>query len=327
MNEIGLLRFEPYFKRVLWGGRRIRSFKGMSPNNDSIGESWEISGLEGNESVVSEGRFVGVRIDDLLRQHGNEILGERLFSIYGNKFPLLVKFIDASKDLSIQVHPDDRLARARHSCWGKTELWYTISAEKGSYIYSGMIESITPQQLKEHVGNNTLSSVLAKFYPTKGDLFYLPAGRIHSIGAGNLILEIQQTSDITYRVYDYDRTDINGKKRELHTELALDAIDYRVHEDYMRHITPIPDREIVMKECPFFAATLLTLTRAHRIKVARYDSFRIVIIIAGEGTLSDDSGNMVSVRQGETILIPAAAKWVEAKPRLSQLEMVTAYVQ
>ena len=327
MNEVGFLRFEPYFKRVLWGGQRIRPFKGLTPDDEPIGESWEISGLEGYESVVAEGKFNGQRIDELLGQFGKEILGERLYRIFGNKFPILVKFIDASKDLSIQVHPDDRLARARHSCWGKTELWYTISSDTGSYIYSGLLESITPQQLKEHVANNTLSSVLAKFYPNKGDLFYLPAGRIHSIGAGNLILEIQQTSDITYRVYDYDRTDINGKKRELHTELALDAIDYRVHEDYMRHITPISDREIVMKECPFFSATLLTLTRSHRIKVARYDSFRVVIAVSGEGVLTDDSGNQIKIRQGETVLVPASAKWFEAKPMSMQFDLVTAYIQ
>ncbi len=327
MSELGFLRFEPYFKQVLWGGQRLRPFKGLEPDDNPIGESWEISGLEGYESVVSNGQFKGKRIDTLLKEYGNDILGERLYRLFGNKFPLLIKFIDAAKDLSIQVHPDDRIAKRRHKCWGKTELWYTLDPQGDAYLYSGLLESITPEQLKQHIEQNTLSNVLAKFYPSRGDLFYLPAGRIHSIGAGNLILEIQQTSDITYRVYDYDRTDKDGKKRELHTDLAVDAIDYRVHEDYMRHISPKSDREIVMKECPFFTATLLSLTRSHRVKISRYDSFRIVIATAGKGQIVNDTCNVVDIRQGETILIPATTKWIDIRPEAENLEIVTAYIQ
>ena len=327
MSEVGILRFEPYFKQVLWGGHRIRPFKGMEADEKPIGESWEISGLEGFESVVSDGKFKGERIDSLLEKYGADILGERLSHSFGNKFPLLIKFIDAEKDLSIQVHPDDRLAKHRHGCWGKTELWYTLDHVGNACLYSGLLESITPEQLKQHIENNTLASVLAKFHPTRGDLFYLPAGRIHSIGAGNLILEIQQSSDITYRVYDYDRTDKNGKKRELHTELAVGAIDYRVHEDYMRHVRPKSDREIVMKECPFFTATLLQATRNHRIWISRYDSFRIVIAISGKGVITDDIGNSASIRQGQTLLIPASTRWIDLIPEPSGLEVVTAYVQ
>ena len=220
MSELGFLRFEPYFKQVLWGGQRLRPFKGLEPDDNPIGESWEISGLEGYESVVSNGQFKGKRIDALLKEYGNDILGERLYRLFGNKFPLLIKFIDAAKDLSIQVHPDDRIAKRRHKCWGKTELWYTLDPQGDAYLYSGLLESITPEQLKQHIEQNTLSNVLAKFYPSRGDLFYLPAGRIHSIGAGNLILEIHQTSDITYRVYDYDRTDKDGKNRVMRVVIS-----------------------------------------------------------------------------------------------------------
>ena len=197
MSNLGPLRFKPYFKTVLWGGSRIASFKGVPPLNEPVGESWEISGLDGFVSVVSEGKYAGMTIEELIANFGGELRGRKVHRIYGNTFPLLIKFIDASKDLSIQVHPDDTLARERHGCWGKTELWYTLDPEPGAYIYSGLQASTTPEQLQKHIENNTFSDVLAKFTPNRGDLFYLPAGRIHSIGAGNLILEIQQTSDIT----------------------------------------------------------------------------------------------------------------------------------
>ncbi len=327
MSNLGPLRFKPYFKTVLWGGSRITSFKGIEPNNEPIGESWEISGLEGFESLVSEGELSGKSIDKLLEERGDEILGRRIHRIYGNKFPLLIKFIDAAKDLSIQVHPDDTLAAERHNCWGKTELWYTLDPQPGAYIYSGLQASITPSLLKQHIANNTFSNVLAKFTPQRGDLFYLPAGRIHSIGAGNLILEIQQSSDITYRVYDYNRTDLSGKKRELHVDLALDAIDFRVHEDYMRHIEPLINREIVLKECPFFTATLITLDTNIRLKVSRYDSFRIIIATRGQGAIKDNAGNETSIRQGETLLIPASTRWIDIIPQSEDIEIVTAYIQ
>ncbi len=327
MNNIGPLRFKPYFKPVLWGGSRIASFKGIEPNDEPVGESWEISGLEGFLSCVAEGEYAGETIESMLHKYGNDILGRSNYRIYGDKFPLLVKFIDASKDLSIQVHPDDFLARERHGCWGKTELWYTLDPEPGAYVYSGLQSSITPSQLKEHISNNTFSDVLAKFAPRRGDLFYLPAGRIHSIGAGNMILEIQQTSDITYRVYDYNRIDLNGKKRELHIDLALDAIDFRVHEDYMRHIEPLVNREIVLKECPYFTATLITLDSRMRLQIARYNSFRIIVVTRGNGDIVDNMSNRMAVRQGDTILIPANTRWIDIVPQSVDIEIVTAYIQ
>lgn len=327
MSNLAPLRFKPYYKQVLWGGNRIASFKGIEPHNSPVGESWEISGLDGFLSVVAEGPYSGRTIEQLLDELGDEILGRKIHRLYGNTFPLLIKFIDASKDLSIQVHPDDILARERHGCWGKTELWYTLDPEPGAYIYSGLQSSITPEQLQQHIEDNTFSDVLAKFTPRRGDLFYLPAGRIHSIGAGNLILEIQQTSDITYRVYDYNRTDLNGCKRELHIDLALDAIDFRVHEDYMRHIEPLVNREKVLKECPFFTATLINVDSRFRLQVARYNSFRIVIATRGNGAIIDNNGNETSIRQGDTLLVPASTRWIDIVPHSDSLEVVTAYIQ
>lgn len=312
---------------MLWGGNRIASFKGIPPLNEPIGESWEISGLVGFESKVAEGELAGKRIDEILSSYGETVLGQRLYRLYGNKFPLLIKFIDASKDLSIQVHPDDTLAAERHGCWGKTELWYALEPLDGAYIYSGLRSSITPNQLKAHLDNNSFSDVLAKYYPQRGDIFYLPAGRLHSIGAGNLLLEIQQTSDITYRVYDYNRIDVNGKKRELHIDLAFDAIDFRIHNDDMGHINPMTNRETVLKECPFFSSSLILIDKRFRLQVARYDSFRIAIATKGNGRITDNHGNEISIRQGNTILIPAATQWIDIFPHSDSLEIVTAYIQ
>ncbi len=328
MSKIGLLKFTPYYKTVLWGGNRIAQLKGLPPMDEPIGESWEISGLEGCESTIAEGCYEGEGIQSLLLEFGDKIMGRRLHRRYGHKFPLLVKFIDADKDLSIQVHPDDNLAEERHNCWGKTELWYTLESRPGAYIYSGLQESITPEELKEHIANNTFGEVLARFTPQRGDLFYLPAGRIHCIGAGNLILEVQQASDITYRVYDYNRTDKNGKKRDLHIDLALDAIDFRVHEDYMRHVESKDNREVVLKECPFFTTTLISVTTTFRLQIARYDSFRIVTATSGNGKIVDNDGNVTTILQGDTILVPAETKWVDITPAEgSRLEIVSVYVQ
>lgn len=326
MAALGLLKFEPYNKPVLWGGNRILELKGELPHSEPIGESWEISGLQGNETSVAEGEYKGVSINRLLEMRGEELLGKRLYRRYGNEFPLLVKWLDAEKDLSIQVHPDNRMAAERHGCCGKTELWYVLESMPDAYIYSGLTSSISPQQLQEHIANNTLVDVLAKFYPRRGDLFYIPAGRIHSLGAGNLVLEIQQTSDITYRVYDYNRTDLNGNKRMLHVEDAMAATDFRVHEDYLHHVEPLDNREKVLKECPYFTATLISLTTTMRLPIARYDSFRILVATRGKGVVTDDAGNSMPISQGYTLLVPASAKWVDIEPE-GELEVVTAYIQ
>ncbi len=326
MATLGLLKFAPYYKPVLWGGNRISELKGLPAPSEPIGESWEISGLKDNETCVADGEYRGISINKLLEVRGEDLLGRRLYRRFGNEFPLLIKWLDAEKDLSIQVHPDDRMAWEKHGCFGKTELWYVLDSMPDAYIYSGLTVSIIPEQLSEHVANNTLIDVLAKFNPRRGDLFYIPSGRIHSLGAGNLVLEIQQTSDITYRVYDYNRTDFNGNKRMLHVEDAMAATDFRVHEDYMYHVEPLNNREKVLKECPYFTTTLISLTSAMRLPIARYDSFRIIVATKGQGTITDDNGNKADISQGHTLLVPASTKWVDIVPD-GELEVVTAYIQ
>ncbi len=327
MSNICPLRFNPILKSVLWGGTKIASFKGIPSLDSQIGETWEISGLKGFETNVVDGEFAGISINKLLELHGEQILGKRLSDKYGVHFPLLIKFIDAAQDLSIQVHPNNEIALKRHNCSGKTEFWYMLESKDDAIIYSGFKTPTTQSELRNRVANNTLTDILARFSPRRGDTFYLPAGQIHSIGAGNLILEIQQSSDITYRVYDYNRTDLNGKKRELHTELAIETIDYQTHNEYYKHYEPLLNQETEINKCEFFVTTLLKAEKKYRINISDKDSFRIIIVTAGNGLLNDSFGNSLSIKQGEVILIPASTEWAELSPENNSLiEVVTTYI-
>lgn len=327
MCKIKPIKFNPILKSVLWGGSRIASFKSIEPFDSPIGETWEISGLEGYETKVSEGEFIGKSISEILRSHGALILGQRLHKKCGDRFPLLIKFIDAAQDLSIQVHPNDEVASARHNCCGKTELWYMLESDRNAIIYSGFKTPTTLEEFRNHVNDNTLTNVLARFSPSRGDIFYLPAGRVHSIGAGNLLLEIQQTSDITYRVFDYNRTDFNGQKRELHTELAIETIDYQVYDEYCQHTIPSLNKEVEINRCEYFVTTLLKVDSISRIKISEFDSFRIIIVTQGNGLLLDNNGNRCELYQGDVLLVPASTHWIDIKAVEGTLiEVVTTYV-
>ena len=307
-------KFRPLLKQTLWGGERIVPFKGIASGPGRVGESWELSGVAGSESVVAEGPLAGVSLPELVGRYRGALVGEANYARYGREFPLLVKFIDARQDLSIQVHPDDRLAAERHGGRGKTEMWYVVDAEPGARLRSGFSRSVTPAEYEAHVAGHTITDVLREYEIRPGDLFFLPAGRIHSIGAGAFIAEIQQTSDITYRIYDFGRTDADGRMRELHTELAKDAIDYRVLDDYRTHYEPAQDTRVELVSCPYFTTSLYDLTRPETLDLASLDSFVVAICIEGRGTLTDDSGAAVPVHQGETVLIPASARSLAFTP-------------
>ncbi len=297
-------KFVPYLKSVLWGGEQIAPFKGLETEQTSIGESWELSGVPGYESVVAEGPDKGLTMSELIDKHRARLVGNRVFEKYGLTFPLLVKIIDAKQDLSVQVHPDDELAKVRHDSFGKTEMWYIINSAPGARIYAGLEQEITPDDYTRLVADKTIMSVVAAHDSHAGDLFFLPAGRIHAIGAGNLLAEIQQTSDITYRVYDFDRKDANGNTRELHTELAKDAIDYKVYpeykSDYDRHAKGVVD----LVECEYFDVKRLVVEEQEDILCGK-DSFTIVMCLEGEAIINCDNETSVSVCRGETILVPA----------------------
>jgi len=297
------LTFAPLLKEVIWGGSDIRPFKGLEPDDKKIGESWEISHVDDNFSIVAEGALAGKNLDELIDLYGERLVGKSVQERFGHRFPLLIKFIDARDYLSIQVHPDDELGMKRHNSFGKTEMWYVINAAPKAKLYSGFAVQSSPEDYVRRIEEGTIVDALAEYEVHPGDVFFLPAGRVHAIGAGCFIAEIQQTSNITYRIYDYDRTDAAGNKRELHTELAKDAIDYRLEKDYRTAYTP--DQPVHLVECQYFETNLLDLTQPISRDWSQLDSFVIYICMEGKVTLRDAQGNEVSLHQGQSVLVPA----------------------
>ena len=278
----------------------------MQTDQHNIGESWELSGVKGNESVVANGPLAGHTITELACEYKEVLLGKKVYEATGTEFPLLIKFIDARDDLSVQVHPDDTLAGKRHNgSKGKTEMWYVVQADEGAHLMAGLSRQTTPQEYESKVNDNTVTEILKDYKVREGDTFFIPAGRVHSIGKGCLIAEIQQTSDITYRIYDFGRLGLDGKPRELHTELAKDAIDYTVLDDYRTHYPQVTDSENTLVSCKYFTTSLFDLSQSVTKDIASLDSFLIAICIDGQGTISDGHGNTIQIRKGETILLPA----------------------
>lgn len=321
-----MYKFQPILKSTIWGGEKIVPYKHIASDQKQVGESWELSGVKGSESVVAGGPEAGTTLPGLIARHGAALLGKANAERFGQEFPLLIKFIDARQDLSIQVHPNDALAWERHKSKGKTEMWYVVDADEGARLRSGFAKQVTPAQYEASVEDNTITDLLAEYEIHPGDLFFLPAGRVHSIGAGAFIAEIQQTSDITYRIYDFNRKDANGNTRELHTELAKGAIDYTVLPDYRTHYEPAQDTRVELVSCPYFTTSLYDLTEALTIDYSALDSFVVVICVEGKGTICDDSGNEMPIHQGETVLLPATVKSLRAVPGGS-LKMLTSYIK
>lgn len=326
-----MLKFEPILKSVLWGGEKIASYKGIATDLHRIGESWELSGLPENCSVVAEGPDRGMRLDALLAREGGRLLGKANYARFGNEFPLLVKFIDAQQDLSIQVHPNDALAAELHGArHGKTEMWYVVSADADARLKVGFRREVSPAEYEAAVANHTIADLLADYRVEEGDLFFLPAGRVHAIGAGSFVLEIQQTSDITYRIYDYGRLGVDGRPRELHTELAKRAIDFTVQDDYRTPYEAVRDRAVPLVRSPYFTAMLFELTAAQTLDLAWLDSFVVAVYTAGAGFLRDDRGERMPLRRGETVLVPASARCLTFEPAADASEpfrLLTGWVE
>jgi mannose-6-phosphate isomerase len=298
-------KFEPILKEIIWGGDEICRFKNIQPQRSGIGESWEISHVKDNVSVVANGSLKGKSLEELIETYGEKLLGRPVIDRFGTTFPLLIKFIDARDSLSIQVHPDDELAKKRHNSFGKTEMWYIIQASKDAFLYSGFAHAITPEQYVHSLEDDTFMNYLQKHEVQAGDVFFLPAGRVHAIGAGCFIAEIQQTSNITYRIYDYNRKDAQGNPRELHTELAKDAIDYKVYPDYKLQY-PAGERETEpLVACPYFTTELIDAKKGREIRRTHKDTFSIYICMKGKVNLTDKQGYSLTLKQGETVLVPA----------------------
>ncbi len=320
------LKFEPILKTIVWGGEKIAPYKGIETEQKHIGESWELSGVAGNESVVADGPLKGKTIAQLVKEYKADLVGKHVYENTGDEFPLLIKFIDALSDLSIQVHPNDELAAKRHNgSKGKTEMWYVVDAEPGAHLLSGLTEKITPEQYAAKVADGTITDVLARYEVHPGDVFFLPAGRIHAICGGCFIAEIQQTSNITYRIYDYGRLGLDGKPREVHTELAKDAIDYTVYPDYRTHYEPRQNEEQEVVSCKYFTTSIYDLTLPYAKDLSEIDSFLVVMCLTGSGAIEVD-GEEVPVHQGETVLIPAAADDICFVPDGS-MKVLTSYIR
>ena len=320
------LKFEDILRPMIWGGEEISRFKQLPEVHPGIGESWEISQVGDRISVVSEGEDKGKTITELIKRDGANLLGKHVAARYADKFPLLIKFIDAHDNLSIQVHPNDELAMTRHNSFGKTEMWYVIDAKPGAGLYSGFSKQITPAEYVERIKNNTITDVLQEYEIHPGDVFFLPAGRVHSIGAGSFIAEIQQTSDITYRIYDFNRKDANGKTRELHTDLAREAINYEVLDDYRTKYEPLKDEPVELVACTYFTTSLYDMTEEISCDYSELDSFVIFICMEGSCKMRDNEGNELTVSAGESILLPATTQDITITPEGGNVKLLETYV-
>ncbi|MBQ9201744.1 MAG: class I mannose-6-phosphate isomerase [Bacteroidales bacterium] len=311
------LKFEPILKEVIWGGERICAYKSLAGKGDGIGESWEISQVENHVSLVSEGPLRGRSLSELIAMDATGLLGARVRARFGDRFPLLVKFIDAKRDLSVQVHPDDAAARRHHgpSASGKTEMWYVLESETDSELVTGFSKDIDLEEYKQRIAEDSIEEVLHREHPAGGDVYFIPPGCVHAIGKGILLAEIQQSSDYTYRLYDYNRVDSDGRRRELHTDLAAEVLDYSRNTDSRIRYQRAVNQAVTLADCPYFTTNLLELNAeagpeaVHRDLLA-LDSFVICICTEGSARLvclaEGASGKKETVlRQGETVLIPA----------------------
>ena len=314
------IKFNPLLKSTLWGGDKIIPFKHLNDATENVGESWEISGVKGNETIVSEGEYSGVSVGELVTKLKEKLVGEENYRRFGNEFPLLIKFIDARQDLSIQVHPTDEIAHKQGKERGKTEMWYLMKSEAGAKLYSGLKKQITPEEYKAMVEDDTICDALAQYEVQAGDVFFLPAGRIHAIGAGCFLAEIQQTSDVTYRIYDFKRKDKNGNYRELHTKEAAESINYTVSEDYRTHYTPVKNEGVELVSCPYFTTAVYDLDEGMTLDYADLDSFVILIALEGKATLTTDEGDTLTFEAGETILLPATTQTIRTEGTIKFLE-------
>ena len=305
------LKFLPLFKNVIWGGNRLKNYGFRYDPLPNCGEVWALSSVEGHESVIANGFLEGNTLNEAIEIYMGDLVGDRIYNRFGTEFPLLVKMIDAARDLSIQVHPDDDLARRRGMPQGKTEMWYVVEAEKGSTLISGFRHDTTPEEYTAALNGGHLMDLLHSEQPEPGDVYFIPAGRVHALGKGLLVAEIQQTSDCTYRIYDYDRVDKDGHKRQLHTVEAMDAIDFsgiqgHAHTSYSARL----NESTTIAACPYFNTRILPFDTPIRKNLEDHDSFVLYLCVEGIAAVKS-AGIVVPMHAGECVLVPATADQVE----------------
>ncbi|WP_281324235.1 type I phosphomannose isomerase catalytic subunit [Flavobacterium sp. IMCC34518] len=317
-SKIYPLRFEAILKERIWGGEKLKTILNKPITSNITGESWELSTVEGDVSVIANGEYKGKALSELINEFPNEILGTVVYKRFGSQFPLLFKYLDAREDLSIQVHPNDELAKKRHNSFGKTEMWYIMQADDDARIIVGFKDNSNPEEYLKHLKDNTLVSILDDVKVKPGDVFFLETGTVHAIGAGLLVAEIQQTSDITYRLYDFDRKDANGNTRELHVDLALDAINYKkvnTNKEYFKEVNQ--SNNIVA--CPYFTTNFIPLENDKKVENTGL-TFTVYMCIEGAFEIEYDAVTY-SYRKGDTVLVPAAMKSYDLRGKASILEI------
>ena len=314
------LKFNALLKSTLWGGDKIIPFKHLDVKQNNVGESWEISGVPGNETVVSDGPYAGKKLNELVAELKGELVGEDNYKRFGDEFPLLIKFIDARQDLSIQVHPTDEIAHRQGKERGKTEMWYLMDSDKDATLLCGLKKQITPEEYAQMVADDTICDAIARYNVKEGDCFFLPAGRIHAIGTGCFLAEIQQTRDVTYRIYDFKRKDKNGNYRQLHTKEAAESINYTVESNYRTEYTAAKNQGVALVQCPYFNTAVYDLDEPMTIDYSELDSFVILIGLKGNASITDNEGNTFTLQAGESVLIPASTKELKVDGAIKFLE-------
>jgi mannose-6-phosphate isomerase len=318
------IKFKPILKEKIWGGNKLKNILNKNSDREDLGESWEISGVKGDISVVQNGALKGQTLNALLEEYKEGLIGKKNFKKFGAEFPLLIKFIDAKTELSVQLHPHDDIAKKRHNSFGKTEMWYIMQADEGAEINVGFKKSISKEEYLEHLNSGKITELLNFEKVEKGDSFFINTGKVHAIGAGVLLAEIQQTSDITYRIYDWDRVDAEGNSRELHTDLALDAIDFEKKDDFKRNYKREENHSTNIASCEYFTTNFLPVKGEITKVYAHLDSFVIYMCVSGEAEISV-SGNSEKIVQGQTLLIPAEVKEVQITSE--GVELLEVFVQ
>ena len=321
------LLFSPNLHTVVWGGHQLQPYKGLQSTDDPVGESWEVSAVPSSTSIISNGPLVGRDLVSVINENPEAILGKAVNEKYQGQLPLLVKFIDAQRDLSIQVHPNDEMAQREHGKMGKSEMWYVIKATPDAHLYAGFKHHIDAEEYRRRIADGTITEVLADHPVKAGDVFYLPAGRVHAICGGILLAEVQQSSDVTYRIYDYNRPGLDGKPRELHTELAAQALDYEVERNYRTDYPQLDNRAVLIVDSPYFSVRVLELNdRFHR-NLLKYDSFIITMCIEGDCTLRVRStGDEILLKEGHSALIPAVIADYDLIPLKGKSRVLDAFI-
>jgi mannose-6-phosphate isomerase len=319
--------FEPNLHPVVWGGNQLRPYKGLESSDEPIGESWEVSAVPTSISIISNGEWQGRDLISVIDEYPEAILGNKVNEKYNGKLPLLVKFIDAKRDLSIQVHPNDEMAMREHGKMGKSEMWYIIKADEGAHLYAGFKQQITPYEYQKRVEDGSITDVLADHQVKAGDVFYLPAGRVHAICGGILLAEVQQSSDVTYRIFDYNRPGMDGKPRELHTELAAQALDFNVIDNYRTEYSEASNKAVQIIDSPYFSVRVMEVSKPFHRDLMKYDSFIITMCIEGDCKIRVRStGEEILLMQGNSTLIPAAIADYDVIPQEESTRILDAYI-